>query len=230
MSVRTEAPAPDVEPAVPLAPLTPLAPATPRVNLLPAHIAERARLRRLQAGLAGGLLLTLGVVSLLHLDATASSAEALEELQAAQGRGAALRQEAAGFTEVNGVYATAEAAQALLTQAMGEEVRFSRFLDDLSLSVPDGVWLKEVVFTQADAAVQGTGAGIGTVTFSGVGTEHDDVARWLESLADQSGYADATFSSATTEVVAGRRTVTFSSTVTLTSAALSGRYSASTGG
>ena len=38
----------------------------------------------------------------------------------------------------------AAAAQALLVTAMGDEVRYSRFLNDLSLSVPGNVWIRTI--------------------------------------------------------------------------------------
>ena len=39
------------------------------------------------------------------------------------------------------VYAQVAAAQAQLTQAMGQEMRYSYVLNDLSLTIPSDVWL-----------------------------------------------------------------------------------------
>ena len=58
-----------------------------------------------------------------------------------------------------------------------------------------------------------TEPGIGTVTFSGVGFNHDDVAVWLESLAKQKGYANPYFSTSTEALIGTRTTVNFASTV-----------------
>ena len=197
----------------------------PRVNLLPPEIAEQARLRRVQLGLAGGLLAAVGVVGALHVGASSSVAEATEELSTATARGASLQAEARTFRDVNDVYDRAATAQAMLASAMGQEVRFSTFLDDLSKTVPEHVWLKNVTFTQAaPAGAVATTPGIGTATFTGVGFRHDDVASWLETLAAQEGFADPYVSDATAGDIGGRRTVSFTSTVTLTSDALSGRH------
>jgi Tfp pilus assembly protein PilN len=109
------------------------------------------------------------------------------------------------------VYAQAAAAEAMLTEAMGEEVRYSRFLSDLSLTVPENVWLKSLTFTQADAATPAVGAtepAIGSVTVTGVGFSHDDVAVWLESLAGQSGYTNPYFSSSTESLIGTRTSST----------------------
>jgi Tfp pilus assembly protein PilN len=120
----------------------------------------------------------------------------------------------------------------MLTEAMGQEVRYSGFLSDLSLSVPENVWLKSLTFTQAPttASVGSTEPGVGTVTVSGVGFSHDDVAVWLESLAGQKGYTNPYFSSSTETLIGSRTVVDFESTATLTSEALSREYTTPAGG
>lgn len=206
--------------------------ALPKVNLLPPEIAEAARFRKIQAGLAGGVLAAVGVVALLYVGASSSLSDANTELAAAQATGAQLQAENAKYADVTAVYAQAAAAEAMLTQAMGEEVRYSQFLNDLSLTVPENVWVESVTFAQAAVppALGSTVPGIGTATFSGVGFKHDDVAVWLESLAKQQGYIDPYFSSSTEALIGTRKTVSFSSTVTLTPDALSKRYTAPAGG
>lgn len=207
-------------------------PVLPRVNLLPPEIAERVRFRRIQYGLGGGVLAAVGVVALLYLAAVGSVNDATTELETANTTNAALQAETAKYAEVQAVYAQAAAAQAMLTQAMGEEVRFSQYLNDLSLTVPENVWLQNVTFKQATtpSALGTTEPGIGQVTFTGVGFKHDDVAVWLESLARQKGYTDPYFTSSTKALIGTRATVNFSSTVTMTPAALSGRFTTPAGG
>ena len=96
------------------------------------------------------------------------------------------------------VYAQVEAAEAQLAQAMGQEVRWSYFLNDLSLGMPGKVWLTSMTVTQnVDSRGCGCGPGatrrhsstpgIGTVTFEGKGYKHNDVAAWLDALAKQKG-------------------------------------------
>ena len=204
----------------------------PKVNLLPPEIAEAARFRRVKLGFAGGALAAVGVVALLYVMAASSLSDANTELETATATGAQLQAEKAKFADVSAVYARAAAAEAMLTQAMGEEVRYSQFLNDLSLTVPENVWVKNVTFAQAAVppALGSTEPGIGTVTVSGVGFSHDDVAVWLESLAKQVGYKDPYFSSSTEALIGTRKTVNFTSTVTMTPDALSKRYTAPAGG
>jgi Tfp pilus assembly protein PilN len=212
----------------------------PRVNLLPPEIAESRRFRRIQLGLGGAVLGAVGIVALLYVAATSSVSSAQTSLDSANATNTQLTAETAKYRDVTAVYARAAAAQALLTQAMGEEVRYSQLMNDLSLSVPETVWLKSLTFSQtastttkapaAATAVPGAVTGIGTVTFMGVGFSHDDVAVWLESLAGQKAYANPYFSGSTEALLGTRKTVNFTSTATLTPAAYSGRYTKPAGG
>lgn len=204
----------------------------PRVNLMPREIGERRRFRRIQYGLGAGVAATAGLVGLLFVVAAGSVGSAQEQLDATSAETARLQAETAKYADVTKVYAQAAAAQAMLTDAMGEEVKYSRFLSDLSLSVPDNVWLTNLSFQQAAVppAVGSTEPGIGTITVSGVGFSHEDVATWLESLAGQEGYANPYFTSSTEALIGPRTVVNFDSTATLTPAALSGDYTDPAGG
>jgi Tfp pilus assembly protein PilN len=205
----------------------------PRVNLLPPEIAELRRFRRIQVGLGGAVLGVVGVVALLYVGATSSVSNAQTDLDSANSRHSTLQAQTAKYRDVTAVYARAAAAQGMLTQAMGEEVRYSQLMNDLSLTVPESVWLKNVTFAQnsgAPAVTPGSVSGIGTVTFTGIGFKHDDVAVWLESLATQKGYVDPYFSTSSESLLGTRKIVNFTSTVTLTSAAYSGRYTKPAGG
>jgi Tfp pilus assembly protein PilN len=191
--------------------------------------------------LAGAGAVAVGLVALLYVGASGSVGDAQAQLDAASSRQASLQSEAAGYRDVTAVYAGAAAAKATLVQAMGQEVRWSRLLNDLSLTVPDTVWIKSLTFTQGTTAGAGTpaapaktatpggAAALGNASFTGVGFSHDDVALWLESLAGQKGYADPYFSQSNEALIGRRKVVTFTSTTTVTADALSGRYTTQTG-
>jgi len=202
---------------------------SPQVDLLPPEIGHRHRLRRLQAGVGCVLLTVVGVVASLSMAASATLQEADAELDTASTRGAALQQQSARYVDVLAVHRRADAAQATLALALAEEVRFSTLLDGLTRTVPAGVWLEDVTVSQPVAgAPAGARAGIGTVTFTGVAFSHDEVADWLDALATQEVYADPVLTAATATAQRGRPTVDFTSSVTLTAAALSGRYTSTT--
>lgn len=199
----------------------------PRVNLLPPEIAAGRAFRKVQYGLGAGVLATVGLVGLLYVAAGSSQAEAAGQLSAATARSTALRAASVRYSDVTRVYARAAAAQGMLTQAMGPEVRYSQLLADLSLRVPDSVWLRTLSFSQTAGGVAALGAttpAIGTVTVTGMGFSHDDVAGWLESVAGQRTYSDADVTSSTESLLGVRKVVTFSASANLTTGAYSGRY------
>ena len=209
----------------------------PRVNLLPPEIGERRRLKKLQTGLGAGVAAAAVVVGALTLLAMAQVDSAQEDLDASQARGVRLQAEANKFAEVPLVYAQVEAAQAQLGQAMGQEVRWSYFLNDISLKTPNKVWLTNMTVAQnvdtaatvavpTPALAQGSyiPSGLGTVTFEGKGFAHNDVAAWLDALAKQKGLTQPYFTNSEVQKIGTDSSVTFSSQATITEEALSGRY------
>ena len=208
----------------------------PRVNLLPPEIEEERRLRRLQLGLGAGVLASLGVAAALFLAANGQVTEAEGQLSDAKSQTTRLENQATQYSQVPLVYSQVERARAELELAMGKEIRWSFFLNDLSLKTPNKVWLTEMTVIQVDAtqaaaaaaaaATTGTylSSGIGTVTFKGNALAHNDVAAWLDSLAKQKGYAQPYFTDSTREKIGAVTAIRFDSKVSITEDALSKRY------
>lgn len=217
----------------------------PRVNLLPPEIAEREVFRRCQIGMGAALLATAGVVGLLVVGASQSVSSAKSDLAGAQSEQSSLQVEAAKYKNVTAIYAAADAAQAQLASAMGDEVRYSQLLTDLSLTVPSNVWVASIAFSQtapgtapatgaasttaATPAAAATSGPIGTLTVSGTGFSHDDVAAWLEAIGGLRTYDSPYFSSSTESLLGTKPIVNFTSTANVTPKALSGRYTKSAG-
>ena len=207
----------------------------PRVNLLPPEIEQARRFRHVQAGLGGAVVASLVVAAALFVAASAQVGKAQDDLDANKAQATQLQAKAAEYAEVPLVYGQVEAAHAQLGQAMGQEVRWSYFLNDLSLKIPRHLWLDSMVVTSSAPAAgptvdQYAAAGIGTVAFQGHGYAHNDVAAWLNSLARQKGFTQPYFSDSTIDPVGtDDHAVKFSSTVTVTDDALSNRYTAKAG-
>jgi Tfp pilus assembly protein PilN len=206
----------------------------PRVNLLPPEIEAARRFRKVQAGLGAGVAAAVVVAGALLLSANSQVHDAQGDLDTAKAKAASLKAEQAKYAEVPLVYAQVEAGQAQLSQAMGKEIRWSYFLNDLSLRTPAKVWLTAMtVAEEVDAPAQGVTPdptaygtpGIGTVTFSGKGYRHNDVAAWLRALGNQPGLADPYFTNSTEEKIGTEDSVTFDSQAVITEEALSGRFS-----
>lgn len=204
----------------------------PRVNLLPPEIAEERVIRRVKLGLAAGVAASAAVVALLYTAAHASVGSAKTDLADATAQRDSLQTQVSKLSGVTQTYAEVAARQAMLSQIMGDEIQWSSYLNDLSLRMPENVWLVSASVTQtagaAAPAAPAAGAvfdpGVATITFSGVAMSHDDVAVWLESLAKQRGFANPYFTISTVADLYGKKVVNFQSTVTVTPVAYSGRY------
>jgi len=207
----------------------------PRVNLLPPEIHEAAKFRKLQLAMAGAGVAAFAVVGLLTFNAHHGVTQAKTDLASAQSEQATLQSQLAGLQSVRDVYSQVAAKKAMLRQALGSEIRWSYYLTDLSLKVPQNVWLTNLTASEQATGAAAAGAapggslvpaGVGTINFSGVAFSHDDVATWLDTLAKERGFTNAYFSNSTKASIGPREVVDFSSSVTLTQAALSGRYTA----
>jgi Tfp pilus assembly protein PilN len=205
--------------------------ALPRVNLLPPEIAEKRRARKLQAGMGAAVAVAVVGVAAGYVMAHSSVSHAKSELADAQAQTAQLQTQVTQYAGDESLRAQLTAKQGLLTTAMGQEVQWSHYLNDLSLRVPDNVWATQVTISQSAAgassssgAASATSGQIGTVTVGGVAFTHDDVATWLDSLAKEKGYANPYFQSSVIKFIDTNRFVTFTSTTAVTTDALSGRY------
>ena len=204
----------------------------PRVNLMPREIAEAAKFRRFQFAMGATLLGAVVVVAGLTYQAHHGVAAAKQQLADAQAQQTNLQQQLNSLQSVQDVYDQYAAKQAVLQKAMGDEIRWSYYLEDLSLKIPSNVWLNNVSATEGAAGAANSGAAaatgaVGSITFAGVAFSHDDVATWLDVLAKEKGFTNPYFSSSTEGLLGTRKIVNFSSSVVLTPAAESGRYTAS---
>ena len=208
---------------------------SPRVNLLPPEIAERETLRRAQLAMLGTGVAAVAVVGGLYLQASAKVSDARQDKAQAVAANAQLQAKLGDLATVKDVYAQVDAASKTLAIAMHYEVRWSTYLHDLTLTIPENVWLNrlEVKLNEAKSSAQAASAGgenapvfepgLGTVKVSGSAFSHDDVAAWLESLAKQRGYADAYFTKSE-DRLEERIIVDFDSSAVVTDKARSNRY------
>jgi Tfp pilus assembly protein PilN len=207
-----------------------VAPATfPSVNLMPAEIAEAARFRRFQLAMGAAVVAAVAIVGALYVHGKSAVSDAQSQKTQAEQAQAAAQQELNGLQGVSDIYNQVAARQAMLTQAMGDEVDWSTYLSDLSLRIPDRVWLTNLTLTQSAVAPSPTPgsttpSGIATITFSGTAFSHDDVATWLDMLAKEKGFANAYFSNSTKTLIGQKSVVNFASSVDVTDVAKSGRF------
>src|SRR4051794_21694029 len=151
-------------------------PVMPRVNLMPPEIAEAARFRRFQLAMGGAVLGAVAVVAALYMQAHGGVAGAQKQVDEAQAQNTTLQGQLARLQSVQDVYTQVSSREAMLSQAMGGEIRWSRYLNDLALRMPDHVWLTNVTATETGATATTlptsttsvTPGSIGNVQFTGV--------------------------------------------------------------
>jgi Tfp pilus assembly protein PilN len=205
----------------------------PRVNLLPPEIAEKATLRRSQMAMGCVGLAAVAVVGVMYVQKSAQVSSANATKTEAVAASTKLKSDLAALKSVSDTYAQVDAAKATLAQAMQYDVTWSTYLHNITLNIPENVWL-----TSLTASVQAPGApgnaavpgrtvldpGLGSVTIAGYAMDHPDVGSWLESLAKTKGYLNPYFTQAAEDFIGDTRVVKFTSSVNLTQDALSKKY------
>jgi Tfp pilus assembly protein PilN len=211
----------------------------PRVNLMPPEIADAERLRRVQIGMVGAVVASALLVGGLYYHAKQGMNSAQNSLTAAQQQNSVLQAKYTSLAYVQAPFTEVQAKRQLLQEAMGDEIDWSFILNDLTTAVPNNVWFNglttsETTVPAVTTAVPTVGAdgsttGVGTITFTGVGAQHDDVANWLVAMTKVKGFADPSFQSSAKGVIGTKIVVDWSGQAVLSQKALSGRYTDKTG-
>jgi Tfp pilus assembly protein PilN len=205
----------------------------PRVNLLPPEIAEKHKVRRAQLAMVATGLAAVAVVGVMYTQQSAKVSQAEAAKTEALAATTRLNTQLADLRPVQDAYAQVDLARTTLATAMQYDVQWSQYLHDLTLRIPDNVWLTSYTVKldggASAAAPGGAGGpvldpGLGTVTFTGTALTHDDVAAWLESLAKQKGYANTYFTASVEDHIGATKVFNFTTTTQLTEQALWKRY------
>jgi Tfp pilus assembly protein PilN len=205
----------------------------PRVNLLPPEVHEARRARKVQLGLAAGVAVVAVAVGGVYLMQVQNANRAKDNLASVQAQSTTLQAQQLQYADVPKTLAAIDAAEAARQTAMGSDVQWYRYLNDLSFVTPKNSYLTTLdvtltppaqTGTTGAAAASATPAGVATVTVTGNAKQHNDVARWLDAAARESGWENAYFTNSEKADVNGSVFVKFASTATVTDEALSHRY------
>jgi Tfp pilus assembly protein PilN len=207
----------------------------PSVNLLPPEIGERKALLLMRVRVGSVALLAAAAVFGGYTWASNGVSSAQTDLNAASSQTVTLQHQMAKYSDVTTTKAAADASRAALAKALGNDVKWSSYMNDLSITLPGNVWLGNVSFTETPpatpaagaakpAAASAAGTGIGTISIQGNALTYADVAVWLETMAKEKGFSDVWLSSGATTKIGTEDWVAFSGTATLTADALSHRY------
>jgi Tfp pilus assembly protein PilN len=172
------------------------------VNLLPPEIGERKAQQRGYVAMGATVAAALGAIAFLYLGQASRVGAAEDEMSAAQQQNSELVVQRTRLAYVDEVYAQVDANEAMLTKAVAKRIFWSRNLADVSLVMPETVWLKSMDIAQVMDAEPVDAAGevlpkynMGTVTFTGRAFKHDDVAAWLDRSAKIVGYGNVWYTS-----------------------------------
>jgi len=206
----------------------------PRVNLPPPEITAARTFRRTQAGLGACAVLVVAAIVGVFVLSQRQANQSAENLAAEQSTTSSLQAQQAEYAQVPIVLAQVEAAEAARETAMGSDVLWYRYLNDLASTYPPNVWLGGMTATIGSPTVATVLApsstdplatpGIGTISFTGTGLTNPDVASWLDVLAATPGFADASLTSATRAERGGQTVVDFATQVVVTDEAKSHRF------
>lgn len=207
------------------------APLLPQINLLPDWVRQKRALARTKGVLAVAVALVLVLALLGYVAATVTAAQAEKDYQAAQAETTRLLAEQATYSEVPAVLGQIQAAKDAQIVAMGHEVLWKGYLEELMAALPKGSQLGQVTSISmsptefAPAPVdQLLTQGIGTLTLVSRSTDLPDTADWLDALAKVKGFSDPRVSAAAITEDDGDVYYEVTSTVELTVEAYSGRF------
>ncbi len=188
-----------------------------RLNLLPPEVLLRRRARRLTRAAIAGILVVLVALGGLYAYQRSQLASVNEQLAQQQARNAALQAKIAPLAQFAQIEQQLASGQKTLAEIQADQIQWSGALRDLSMVIPDSVYVTamsgSVTITGAAVTPGPTGL-IGQLQFSGQAVSYPAVALWLNRLEEVTGWANAWVSTASQNTGAGG--VQFAGTVDLT--------------
>jgi len=197
----------------------------PRVNLIPPEIAARKHLRQAQIGMVLVVVAAVAGVAYAHIEGSHNITKAKSRLANAENSATSLQKQIQRYNDVGQVTTELTATHAMLIQATGTEVKWSSYLADLSVVIPQSSWLTGMTISESAAPGTTTNPAespvqIGQVIMHGNSTDWPTLATYLDSLQPEPGLSDILFSSANEKYIGQHKVVTFTSSADVTSAAL----------
>ena len=192
-----------------------------RVNLLPAEIRERQRIRRRGGAVAAVGVLVLAALGVFYFLQQMRLNDLESDLATQEAENDRLRAEIAELQEFDQQQRELAASQDLLNTLLADEVQWSGVLRDISLVIPGQTWLTTLngqVTEQAEGTAQpteGPSGLIGQISFNGFGLSHRAVALWLTRLEDVEGFANPWVSTSQKTEIGLQEVVQFTSTTDL---------------
>src|SRR5439155_23149867 len=196
-----------------------------RISVLPQEVAavrtQRRQIVLASAGVAGLAVLLL-FVWLARQTKVHDEESAADK---AQQDNAQLQQQVAALQSVTALDTQLAQRRALVTNALSDDVAWTRLLQEIATVIPNDVWLTSFAGTKPSGGGGGGGgqsssSAVGNINVNAMGFDHSSSARWLLRVGDLQSLTGVWLPSSSK--AAGGNTVTFTSTADLTPAAKSG--------
>jgi len=197
------------------------------INLLPSEVRQRQRTKRstVLVAVAGAavvaVLVALWFLQGIHLSDTDS------KLAAQQQTNAQLQGEISKLHRFQQIRNDLDSRRTLLRQTLAGTVEWSGVLHDLSLVMPNRMWLTSMTGQVTPATVSPVPATapapgtpttslLGSIQFQGSALDKPTVALWLTKLETVKGWVNAWLASAVEEDMNGTKVVSLNTSVDLT--------------
>lgn len=181
-----------------------------QVNLLPSDVRERQRSRRLVAAVVAAVGAVVALLFFVFVLQSARLSNTEQKLQAQQAVNADLQTRIAQLQPFQQLKQTVAAREAITAGALNGQIAWSGVLRDISVVIPNKMWLTTMNASLADTSALpvepgGTSEGAdalaplmaGNIQFQGVASDFPTVARWLNRLEQVTGWVNSWTSSAT---------------------------------
>ncbi len=190
-----------------------------QVNLLPAEIKVRKQVRRTTALVVSAGVAVVAFLFFVFVLQSARLVSVNGTLQQQEGVNSSLNTQVASLSRFEELKQTLANREALLSSLESGEVLWSGVLRDVSMVIPDQVYL-----TSLSAGAGGQQGGtipgasmVGSIQFGGVAADYPTVSKWLTRLEEVTGWVNSWVGNAGESGTDGR--VSFSGSVDLTSEA-----------
>ncbi|MGH2554501.1 MAG: PilN domain-containing protein [Actinomycetota bacterium] len=182
-----------------------------QVNLLPSDVRERQRSRRLVAAVVAAVGAVVALLFFVFVLQSARLSNAEQRLQAQQAVNADLQSKIGQLEPFQQLKQTVAAREAVNAGALNGQVAWSGILRDVSVVIPNQMWLTAMTGSLTDVSSLPIAPGgattstptesltpfmAGTIQFQGVASDFPTVARWLSRLEQVKGWVNAWASSA----------------------------------
>lgn len=193
------------------------------INLLPSDIRAAHRLRRVFNGVLGTAGLIVVILATLTFFQHRALNQAKHELADQKARAAQLTTQVTALAPFGAMETQLLATRRALASSLFGDVAWSRFMTDLSRTIPSDSWVTSVSMSAKPGVSPAGVPSLGTAKYSGSVKTFPGLAGWLTSMQKLSGLNFVYLNSGSKQTVGTTSVVSFSAQADLTPQMLSGR-------